>query len=92
MTLSALALVLLGVTATAAARQVPDPGAALPRITLQDFKKLVDTHAVLVVDVRGDEVYRAGHIPGSISIPIDKLEQRVAELEKEKRPIVTYCG
>ena len=45
---------------------------------------------VTVLDVRPPEEYGAGHIPGAISIPIDELERRLAELPKE-REIVAYC-
>src|SRR6266545_4857827 len=45
---------------------------------------------VVLVDVRPEEEYAAGHIDGARSIPIDELEQRLAELS-EGREIVAYC-
>jgi rhodanese-related sulfurtransferase/predicted transcriptional regulator len=45
---------------------------------------------VVLVDVRPEEEYAAGHIDGARSIPIDELEQRLAELPT-KREIVAYC-
>ena len=45
---------------------------------------------VLVLDVRPAEEYAAGHIDGARSIPIDELEQRLAELPAD-REIVAYC-
>jgi rhodanese-related sulfurtransferase/DNA-binding HxlR family transcriptional regulator len=45
---------------------------------------------VLVLDVRPAEEYRAGHIDGARSIPIDELERRLAELPAD-REIVAYC-
>jgi rhodanese-related sulfurtransferase len=45
---------------------------------------------VTVLDVRPPEEYRAGHIPGAISIPVGELEARLKELPK-KREIVAYC-
>ncbi len=45
---------------------------------------------VLVLDVRPAEEYRAGHIDGARSIPLDELEQRLAELPAD-REIVAYC-
>lgn len=45
---------------------------------------------VTVLDVRPPEEYEAGHIPGSISIPLDELERRIAELPRD-REIVAYC-
>ena len=46
--------------------------------------------AVIVLDVRPAEEYRAGHIPGALSIPLKKLERRLADLPRE-RDIVAYC-
>jgi rhodanese-related sulfurtransferase len=42
-----------------------------------------------VIDVRGEDAFRAGHIAGAQHIPIDDLKQRLAEIPKDK-PIVTY--
>jgi rhodanese-related sulfurtransferase/DNA-binding HxlR family transcriptional regulator len=45
---------------------------------------------LVVVDVRPIEEYRAAHLPGALSIPLDELEQRLRELPQE-RQIVAYC-
>lgn len=62
------------------------------RISFEEFKKLYDKDAVLILDVRDANSYRNGHIPGSISIPLNDVAPRAEELKKEKRPIVTYCA
>jgi rhodanese-related sulfurtransferase len=45
---------------------------------------------VVLVDVRPEEEYAAGHIEGARSIPIDELQRRLAELPAE-REVVAYC-
>jgi rhodanese-related sulfurtransferase/DNA-binding transcriptional ArsR family regulator len=45
---------------------------------------------ITVIDVRPTAEYRAGHVPGARSIPIDELEDRLHELSAE-REIVAYC-
>jgi rhodanese-related sulfurtransferase len=45
---------------------------------------------VTVLDVRPSEEYRAGHIPGAVSIPLGELRARFKELPK-KRDVVAYC-
>ncbi|WP_324787286.1 metalloregulator ArsR/SmtB family transcription factor [Streptomyces sp. H51] len=45
---------------------------------------------VVVLDVRPAEEYAAGHIPGALSIPVDELAARVAELPEETE-VVAYC-
>jgi rhodanese-related sulfurtransferase len=45
---------------------------------------------VVLVDVRPGEEYAAGHIEGARSIPIDELEQRLAELP-DGPEVIAYC-
>ena len=45
---------------------------------------------VTVVDVRPEDEYAAGHIPGALSIPATELERRLSELPDD-REIVAYC-
>jgi rhodanese-related sulfurtransferase/predicted transcriptional regulator len=45
---------------------------------------------VVLVDVRPQEEYAAGHIEGARSIPIDELERRLAELPPDAE-VVAYC-
>jgi rhodanese-related sulfurtransferase len=43
----------------------------------------------VVVDVRGETAYTAGHIPGALHIPGEELASRMAEIPKD-RPAVFY--
>jgi rhodanese-related sulfurtransferase len=45
---------------------------------------------IVLVDVRPEEEYAAGHIEGARSIPLDELERRLAELPPDAE-IVAYC-
>jgi rhodanese-related sulfurtransferase len=45
---------------------------------------------VVLVDVRPTEEFEAGHIMGSKSVPLEELEDRLAELPAD-REIVAYC-
>jgi rhodanese-related sulfurtransferase len=53
------------------------------------MERLSDGSAV-VLDVRPKEEYRAGHIPGALSVPVDALEAVLQTLPKDKE-IVAYC-
>ncbi|MBW2250110.1 MAG: ArsR family transcriptional regulator [Deltaproteobacteria bacterium] len=55
-----------------------------------DLLKRVKDGAVTVLDVRPVEEYRAGHIPGAMSVPLQKLEFMLARLPKDQE-IVAYC-
>jgi rhodanese-related sulfurtransferase len=52
--------------------------------------KRVRKGEVVVLDVRPVEEYRAGHIPGALSIPIQELKRRLFELPRDQE-IVAYC-
>lgn len=45
---------------------------------------------VVVLDVRPEEEYAAGHIPGAVCIPVDHLAGRLAELPPDLE-VVVYC-
>lgn len=45
---------------------------------------------VVVLDVRPSSEYSAGHLPYARSLPLTELQQRLAELPRDK-PVVAYC-
>ena len=45
---------------------------------------------VVVLDVRPEPEYQAGHIPGAQSVPLDALASRAPKLPR-RRQIVAYC-
>lgn len=47
----------------------------------------------VLLDVRADSDFRAGHISGSVNIPAAQVASRLVELEKYKgRPVVVVCN
>ncbi|MFU8836764.1 MAG: ArsR/SmtB family transcription factor [Thiohalomonadaceae bacterium] len=45
---------------------------------------------VTVLDVRPEEEFQAGHLPGAINIPLNQLEKRLKQLSKDSE-VVAYC-
>jgi len=45
---------------------------------------------VVLVDVRPEHEFAAGHLPGALSIPLSALESRLSDLPRD-REIVAYC-
>ena len=43
-----------------------------------------------VLDVRPEDEFRQGHVPGALNIPLSQLERRLAELQMD-REVVAYC-
>ena len=59
-------------------------------VSRDELLQLAGSADVVVVDVRPIEEYAAGHVPGAVSVPVDELEARLAELP-EGREVVAYC-
>lgn len=47
-------------------------------------KQMIDDNKVEVIDVRTAEEYAEGHIPVASLLPLEELESRISELDKEK--------
>lgn len=45
---------------------------------------------VVILDVRPEEEYRAGHIPGALSIPVEQLEARLRDIPGDLE-VIAYC-
>jgi phage shock protein E len=54
-------------------------------------KALVKEQKALILDVRTDDEFNARHIDGAVNIPVEDLQQRIAELTDKKRPVIVYC-
>ena len=58
-----------------------------PRV---DLGRLIANGAA-IVDVRTAGEYAGGHPTGSVNIPLDKLEQQLHRIPKD-RPVITCCA
>jgi ArsR family transcriptional regulator len=45
---------------------------------------------VTVLDVRPEDEFASGHVPGAINVPLAQLRKRLAELPRD-REVVAYC-
>jgi predicted sulfurtransferase len=75
-------------TPAAAPAQVDDH---VRRITPEELKAEIARNDVVIVDVRGEAAYKAGHIKGARLIPSTEILAHVDELPRDKM-IVTYCS
>jgi rhodanese-related sulfurtransferase len=65
-------------------------GPEVESITSEELVERLGRGDVVLIDVRPREEFEAGHIEGAQSIPIDEIEQRLAELPSD-REIIAYC-
>ncbi|MFN3652179.1 MAG: rhodanese-like domain-containing protein [Armatimonadota bacterium] len=43
----------------------------------------------LLLDIRGAETYAAGHLPGALNTPVERLQDSVADFDRGA-PVVVY--
>jgi len=60
------------------------------KVSIDELRDRLQAGKAVLLDVRPDEEYLAGHLPQALSIPLDELEQRLNELPRH-RTIVAYC-
>lgn len=71
--------------------ETPTPS-AYHKITAEDAKAMMDKEDVLVLDVRTQEEYDEGHIPNTILLPNETIDDTPAELLPETdQTILVYC-
>jgi rhodanese-related sulfurtransferase/predicted transcriptional regulator len=63
---------------------------AMEPVQSTELLRRVRDGQVTVLDVRPREEYRAGHIPGALSVPLPELKKRLTELPRN-REVVAYC-
>lgn len=72
--------------------QIPTVNAdGVRRVTTVELKDLLAKNQAVVIDVRNDASYAAGHITGAKLIPLADIVKHANELPKDKL-IVTYCS
>lgn len=88
------ALFLLACSSMAYAELTPPlPGApSYINIDVEKAHEMLEENPeqIILLDVRTEEEYNAGYIPGAVNIPLPDLENRFAELDKSKTLIV-HC-
>jgi rhodanese-related sulfurtransferase len=55
-----------------------------------DYAQLMKEGAV-ILDVRTKGEFGAGHIRGSVNIPVDQLHKNLQKFKDKNRPIITCC-
>ena len=63
------------------------------QITQEEAKEMMDTQEVIILDVREQDEYDSGHIPGAVLLPVGTInEDTAAEVIPEKdSTVLVYC-
>ncbi|MBN2341575.1 MAG: ArsR family transcriptional regulator [Deltaproteobacteria bacterium] len=59
-------------------------------IHTRELAALLAQNRVQVIDVRPEEEFNAGHLPGAISMPADRINTELTTLSKN-RPVIAFC-
>lgn len=59
-------------------------------VDTDELLRRLDDGDTVLLDVRPDPEYAAGHLPGALRVPLEELAQRLTELPRD-REIVAYC-
>ena len=74
-------------------RKTPSPVDGYEQITAEAAKELIDTQeSFVILDVRTQQEYDLGHIPGAIVIPNEVISQEAEKTLTDKdQLILVYC-
>lgn len=63
------------------------------QITAEEAKKIIDSgEEHIILDVREQDEFDAGHIPGAILLPYTEIENKAEEmLHNKDKQILVYC-
>jgi rhodanese-related sulfurtransferase/DNA-binding transcriptional ArsR family regulator len=63
---------------------------SLEPVSRRDLVKRLKDKSVLLLDVRPEDEFAQGHLPGALNIPLPQLGKRLSKLPKRAQ-IVAYC-
>ena len=66
--------------------------AQFPDISVNEVNKLAESKTAVIIDVNGDESYKAGHVPGALNFAAIKDNLAANLPNKKDALIVAYCG
>jgi hypothetical protein len=71
--------------------QAPERGDGVRRITPLEARAAQEKGTAIIVDVRNEQAYMAGHIKGASLIPFQSVAGQLDKLPRNKM-IITYCS
>lgn len=63
---------------------------ALEPVSRADLLSRLQDGLVILLDVRPEDEFTVGHLPGAINVPLADLEHRLGELPQD-REVIAYC-
>lgn len=88
-----LGIIFVVIASTVYYTQIQQPGSETDYgdVTVEQARELIEKSPLLVIlDVRTVQEFEDGYVEGAINIPVDELEQRLEELDRNDE-ILVYC-
>lgn len=57
-----------------------------------EARRWVAQENALLLDVRSEREFAAGHLPGAVNVPVSQLAVKLETLGDKGRPVVVYCA
>ena len=63
------------------------------QISQEEAKEMMDTQEVIVLDVREQDEYDSGHIPGAVLLPVGTINEETASaaIPEKDDAVLVYC-
>ena len=63
------------------------------QITQEEAKEMMDTQEVIILDVREQDEYNSGHIPGAVLLPVGTINEdtAAAAIPEKDSMVLVYC-
>jgi 3-mercaptopyruvate sulfurtransferase SseA len=85
-----------GVSAAQSTTAIPPPTQnaedKIPRVKVDEAKKLVAEGKAIFIDVRGADAYKTSHIKGALDVPLTKLNDGEFKDLPSDKLIIAYCS
>lgn len=67
--------------------------ASYNQISQEEAKSMMDTQDVLILDVREQDEYDSGHIPGAVLLPVGTIDEEsaAAVIPEKDFTVLVYC-
>jgi rhodanese-related sulfurtransferase len=79
------------VAPAATSQTATKPADDVQRISIAEARAAFDSGKAVIIDVRGEASYNAGHIKGAKVIAVGEISARAGELPRDKT-IILYCS
>ena len=66
---------------------------AYQQITQEEAKEMMDAQKVIILDVREQDEYDSGHIPGAVLLPVGSIDETTAAqvIPEKDSTVLVYC-